>query len=216
MGGLEGPPSPPPLGASRGTRDAPRSPGVQFSERQHSCTLARVERACDRRPVLGYTRRQLVIVISLAAGGAAGLAIDHWRHANPDVVAYLETLDRAPATVGEPVTRRLSARAQDAQDAPHASAPAPARGARGPASLARDGGRARPARADDATPLDVNLASAAQLERLPGVGPALAARIVDVRAREGPFGSVDDLRRVRGVGVATLERLRPRLVVTTP
>src|SRR2546427_4408494 len=43
------------------------------------------------------------------------------------------------------------------------------------------------------------------------VGPALAARIVDVRAREGPFGSVDDLRRVRGVGHATLERLRPRL-----
>ena len=163
--------------------------------------------------MLGYTRRQLVIVVSLAAGGAAGLAIDHWRHANPDVVAYLETLDRAPATVGEPVTRRLSARAQDA---PHASAPAPARGARGPAPSARDGGRARPVRADDATPLDVNLASAAQLERLPGVGPALAARIVDVRAREGPFGSVDDLRRVRGVGVATLERLRPRLVVTTP
>ena len=65
-------------------------------------------------------------------------------------------------------------------------------------------------------PLDVNLASAAELERLPGVGPALAARIVDVRAREGPFGSVDDLRRVRGVGGATLERLRPRLIVTTP
>ena len=169
--------------------------------------------------MLGYTRRQLVIVVSLVAGGAAGLAIDHWRHANPDVVAYLETLDRAPATVGEPVTlgepvtRRLSARAQDA---PHANAPAPARGARGPAPSARDGGRARPARADNATPLDVNLASAAELERLPGVGPALAARIVDVRAREGPFGSVDDLRRVRGVGVATLERLRPRLVVTAP
>jgi competence protein ComEA len=71
-------------------------------------------------------------------------------------------------------------------------------------------------RADDATPLDVNLASAAELERLPGVGRALAARIVDVRAREGPFGSVDDLRRVRGVGGATLERLRPRLVVNTP
>jgi len=163
--------------------------------------------------VLGYTRRQLVIVVSLVAGGAGGLAIDHWRHANPDAVAYLETLDRAPATVREPVTRRLSARAQDA---PHASAPAPSREARGPAPSARDGGRARPARADDATPLDVNLASAAELERLPGVGPALAARIVDVRAREGPFGSVDDLRRVRGVGVATLERLRPRLAVNTP
>jgi competence protein ComEA len=162
--------------------------------------------------VLGYTRRQLVIVVSLVAGGATGLAIDHWRHANPDVVAYLETLDRAPATAREPVARRVIARAPDA---PHASAPAPSRDARGSAP-SRDGGRARPVRADDATPLDVNLASAAELERLPGVGPALAARIVDVRAREGPFGSVDDLRRVRGVGGATLERLRPRLVVNTP
>src|SRR6267143_6399725 len=209
MGGLErAPPTPPTLVASRGTRDAPR-----FTACHHSCTLARLERACDRRRVLGYTRRQLVIVVSLVAGGAAGLAIDHWRHANPDVVAYLETLDRAPATVREPGTRRLSARARDA---PHASAPAPSREARGPAPSARDGGRARPARADDATPLDINLASAAELERLPGVGPALAARIVDVRAREGPFGSVDDLRRVRGVGVATLDRLRPRLAVNTP
>jgi len=163
--------------------------------------------------VFGYTRRQLVIVVSLVAGGAVGLAIDHWRHANPDVVAYLETLDRAPATAREPVVPRLSARAQDS---PHASTPAPSRELRGPAPPGRHGGRARPARADDATPLDVNLASAAELERLPGVGPALAARIVDVRAREGPFGSVDDLRRVRGVGGATLERLRPRLIVTTP
>jgi len=163
--------------------------------------------------VFGYTRRQLVIVVSLVAGGAAGLAIDHWRRANPDVVAYLETLDRAPATAREPVVPRLSARAQDSS---HASTPAPSRASRGPAPPGRHGGRARPARADDATPLDVNLASAAELERLPGVGPALAARIVDVRAREGPFGSVDDLRRVRGVGGATLERLRPRLIVTTP
>jgi competence protein ComEA len=65
-------------------------------------------------------------------------------------------------------------------------------------------------------PLDVNLASAADFERLPGVGRALAARIVDARTRDGPFGSVDDLRRVRGVGEATLERLRPRLAVNTP
>jgi competence ComEA-like helix-hairpin-helix protein len=163
--------------------------------------------------VLGYTRRQLVIVVSLVAGGAFGLAIDHWRHANPDVVAYLEMLDRAPATAREPVAGRVVARAQDV---PHARAPAPSREPRVPAPSSRDGGRARPARADDATPLDVNLASASELERLPGVGPALAARIVDVRAREGPFGSVDELRRVRGVGVATLERLRPRLVVNTP
>lgn len=42
------------------------------------------------------------------------------------------------------------------------------------------------------------------LETLPGIGPALAARIVAAR----PFHDVDDLLRVRGIGPATLERLR--------
>jgi competence protein ComEA len=144
------------------------------------------------------------------AVGAAGLAIDRWRHANPDVVAYLETLDRAatPAAAREPVALRATARESDA---PRPSGPVPHRAAarHGPA-------RGRHARVDETTPLDVNVASAADFERLPGVGPALAARIVDVRAREGPFGSVDDLRRVRGVGDATLERLRSRLAVNTP
>src|SRR5438132_14339787 len=74
----------------------PLTVGIRPSGGRHeSCTLARVECACDRRRVLGYTRRQLVIVLSLVAGGAAGLAIDRWRHANPEVVAYLETLHRA-------------------------------------------------------------------------------------------------------------------------
>ena len=149
--------------------------------------------------MLGYTRRQLVIVVTVVAVGAGGLAIDHWRRANPDVVAYLEALDRAapPPTAREPGPREPMAR-------------------RAAARPREDEARGRRAHADDATPLDVNLATAADFERLPGVGPALAARIVDVRAREGPFGSVDDLRRVRGIGHATLERLRPRLAVNTP
>jgi competence ComEA-like helix-hairpin-helix protein len=57
-------------------------------------------------------------------------------------------------------------------------------------------------------PLDLNRASEEQLARLPGIGPALASRIVAAR----PFLDVEDLRRVRGLGRATLERLRPRVV----
>ena len=82
--------------------------------------------------------------------------------------------------------------------------------------ISPESARSPHARVDDGMPLDLNLASAADFARLPGVGRALAARIVDVRTRDGPFGSVDDLRRVRGVGEATLERLRPRLAVNTP
>ncbi len=60
--------------------------------------------------------------------------------------------------------------------------------------------------------LDLNRASAEELETLPGVGPALAARIVTAR-QERLFTSVEDLERVPGIGPATLQRLRPHLTV---
>lgn len=53
-------------------------------------------------------------------------------------------------------------------------------------------------------PIDLNTASAAQLDSLPGIGPATAAAIVDDRERHGPFASVDDLQRVPGIGPAKL------------
>jgi competence protein ComEA len=48
---------------------------------------------------------------------------------------------------------------------------------------------------------------------LPRIGPALADRILAHRAQFGPFLSVDDLLMIRGIGPATLERLRPLLYV---
>lgn len=64
-------------------------------------------------------------------------------------------------------------------------------------------------------PIDINRASLGDLETLPGIGPALAQAIVTTRLERGPFFSVDELVEVAGIGVATLERLRP-LVVTEP
>lgn len=55
----------------------------------------------------------------------------------------------------------------------------------------------------------LNRADAAALATLPGVGPVLAARIVAYREREGPFGAVDSLLAVPGIGPATLDRIRP-------
>ena len=57
--------------------------------------------------------------------------------------------------------------------------------------------------------VDVNDASAAELERLPRVGPALAARIVAWREQHGPFESLESLRHVRGIGPATARLLAP-------
>jgi competence protein ComEA len=60
--------------------------------------------------------------------------------------------------------------------------------------------------------LDVNQATAAQLEALPGIGPVLAGSIVEYRAANGPFARLEDLLRVPGIGPAKLEQLAPYLV----
>jgi competence protein ComEA len=61
-------------------------------------------------------------------------------------------------------------------------------------------------------PVDVDRADSAALVVLPGVGPALARRIVADRAARGPFGTIDGLSRVPGVGPRLEERLRPWVV----
>jgi competence protein ComEA len=60
--------------------------------------------------------------------------------------------------------------------------------------------------------IDVNHATAQELRRLPGIGPTLSQRIIETRTKQ-LFRSVDDLRRVRGIGAKTLERLRPHVVI---
>ncbi len=61
--------------------------------------------------------------------------------------------------------------------------------------------------------LNLNTATAAELERLPRIGPKTAARILEHRARYGPFRQLRDLGRVRGIGEKTLARLEPFLYV---
>jgi competence protein ComEA len=60
--------------------------------------------------------------------------------------------------------------------------------------------------------LDLNRATAEDLEGLPGIGPALASRIVAAR-QERMFTTIEDLERVAGIGPATLQRLRPHVTV---
>ncbi|MDB5306855.1 MAG: comEA [Gemmataceae bacterium] len=65
---------------------------------------------------------------------------------------------------------------------------------------------------------DLNHADRSELEQIPGVGPKLAQAIDDHRRENGPFRSVEDLRGVRGVGPATLDKVRPylRVEITSP
>lgn len=62
-----------------------------------------------------------------------------------------------------------------------------------------------------ATMIDADRASARELEALPGIGPALAARIVADRERLGPFGSIAGLARVKGIGPGLVAKLASRL-----
>ena len=140
-----------------------------------------------------YTRHQLLLVLLIVGAAGAGLAIDHWRRASPELVERLERVDRAE------------------RPAPETAAGDVRRPAREPRRAARERA-AREPRRDAVTPeapLDVNRASAPELARLPGLGPVLAVRIVQAR----PFAALDELARVPGLRRATLERVRPLLLV---
>lgn len=61
--------------------------------------------------------------------------------------------------------------------------------------------------------ININTATASQLEQLPGVGPATAKAIIDYRRRSGPFSKVDDLDRVPGIGPAKVAAIKPKATV---
>jgi len=101
-----------------------------------------------------------------------------------------EDLESVPG-IGSATVERLRA-VLDLRDPPP---PPPGRAPRAPARV------------------DLNRADLEALQTLPGVGPALARRIVDAR-QERMFTSVDDLGRVKGIGPATIERFRSRATVS--
>lgn len=89
---------------------------------------------------------------------------------------------------------------------PAALPAAPAGGAGSGAGSGAGGGAGSGA---PAGPLDLNAATAADLDGLPGIGPVIAGRIVAWRTEHGRFGTVDELAEVAGIGPTLLERLRP-------
>jgi comEA protein len=68
--------------------------------------------------------------------------------------------------------------------------------------------------ADQTARVDINKASVAELDRLPGIGPAIAGRIVDFRTRYGPFKRPEDLMNVRGIGAKKFGKLKSLITVS--
>ncbi len=86
------------------------------------------------------------------------------------------------------------------------AAPAPASG----------GGEPGEDAAPSASAIDINTASASELEALPGIGPSKAGAIVADREANGPFASCDDLARVKGIGSATVANMGAGCAVIAP
>jgi len=62
--------------------------------------------------------------------------------------------------------------------------------------------------------IDLNKATAADLDALPGIGPALAKRIIDYRLAHGPYKNIEDLEEVSGIGPKKLEKIKPYVIIT--
>lgn len=84
-----------------------------------------------------------------------------------------------------------------------------------PPAAAQESDRPAP-KAAAAAPLNLNTATAAQLEALPGVGARTAALIIEYRQKNGGFKKIEELMNVRGVGEKSFLRLKPLITVTPP
>jgi competence protein ComEA len=155
-----------------------------------------------------YTRRQILVLLIVLAIAGFGLAVGHWRRARPDAVDYLEQLDRAPA----PSSSLPAPRSGDGAASPTSSErePRSPRRPKEPRAPERPHGAPVDTPAD---PIDLNRATTDELTRLPGIGAALAGRIVDTRDADGPFTRVDDLERVRGISARNVEKLRALVTI---
>lgn len=118
----------------------------------------------------------------------------------------LEGLDRVPG-IGAGLLAALSPQVVFSSVGGPGRLPGPASGLSGGAIAPFRGPQAEESR------VNLNRATAAELERLPFVGPYMAGQIVAFRERHGPFAAVDSLVHVPGIGPATLARVRGRLTV---
>jgi competence protein ComEA len=68
---------------------------------------------------------------------------------------------------------------------------------------------------ESGTMVNLNTATSAELQALPGIGPATATRILEYRQKNGPFKKIEEVMNVQGVGEKIFLRLRPQLSVGT-
>lgn len=183
------------------------------TQRQGEALLAKGERIAINRA----GAKELARLPGVGPGLAGRIVADRQKHGGFRTTA---DLTRVPG-IGERTARELAGHLDF-------SGAAGGAGVRGGSRSATAGGSSRGAEpllpppasrydvrrtGPDASVVDLNRASAGDLQRLHGIGPALARRIIAYRDSAGPFRSVDQLMAVPGIGPATLKRLRTQVGV---
>lgn len=156
-----------------------------------------------------YSRPQLRLLLILGATLLVGFAVREWRAGFPDAADRLERFDR-----DETVTPPLSLAGPERAPRPPAPSAPVSSAAPGKDSRRDPPGLVNTPPVPDPRPLDLNRANAAELARLPGVGPGLAQRIVEERDRRGRFDSPEALRHVLGLGPKKLAAIRSLVTVS--
>ena len=142
-------------------------------------------------------RRALAIIAGLLVTASAA----RWLERPKPLLEDVPEIDLAEAEEASRAARPDAGKARPGRKPGPAAAAGTVRSGRNPRPAAAAAGGAGPP-----APIDPNTATAAELDRLPGIGPSLAARIVAERGRR-PFTSVEDLTRVRGIGAALANTL---------
>lgn len=135
----------------------------------------------------GFTRNEIVVVGLLSAGLLTGAAVRSLRGGSPAATGFSYAETDSQFVRG---ARAFHDSMRAHQDTGRAAVPV--------------------------RPVNINDATATELIALPGIGPATAGRILAYRRAHGPFTNVDDLDNIRGIGPATVKRLRPLVRVGHP
>jgi competence protein ComEA len=80
----------------------------------------------------------------------------------------------------------------------------------------RSSAKAATPQASSGVPINLNTATVAQLETLPGIGKSTAERILEYRQKNGGFKKVEDLMNVRGIGEKSFLKMKPLITVSAP